>query len=366
MKVPFLDLKASFLELQPEIEEALLRSVRSGQYIGGDELKSFEVAFADFVESDFCIGVGNGMDALILSLKVLGIGIGDEVIVPSNTYIATWLAVTHCGAIPIPVEPEAATYNIDISIIEEKITNKTKAIIPVHLYGQPADLDEINVLAKKNNLFVIEDAAQSHGSKYKGRKVGSHGDLVCWSFYPGKNLGALGDAGAITTNNAELAEQLRMFRNYGSKERYVHIIPGLNSRLDPLHASILNVKLKYLQSWNDRRNSIASIYNNEFKDLPITIPFIKSHNKSAWHLYCIRHLSRDNLRRDLLSMGVETLIHYPIPPHMQQAYKFLNYSDDSFELANIISSELLSLPIGPAMSDDEVFYVVDCVKKILE
>ena len=365
MKVSFLDLKASFSEIQPEIEDAMLESVRSGQYIGGSNVESFERAFGDFVESDFCIGVGNGFDALVLSLKVLGVGVGDEVIVPSNTFIATWLAVTHCGAVPIPVEPDSNTYNINVNLIEDKITDKTRAIIPVHLYGQPADIDEVSVLAKKYNLFVIEDAAQAHGATYKGRRVGSHSDLVAWSFYPGKNLGAFGDAGAVTTNNVELADRLTTFRNYGSKERYVHSMPGVNSRLDPLQASILNVKLKYLKTWNDRRVRIASIYNDELKDLSINLPVIQSHNESVWHLYCIRTSRRDLLRANLASMGVDTLIHYPVPPHMQDAYKGSGYHENAFPLAKIIASELVSLPIGPSMNPNQVSYVIDCVKKIL-
>ena len=365
MKVPFLDLKSSFSEIQHEIEDAMLKSLRSGQYIGGSDVETFEAAFSHFVESDFCIGVGNGLDALVLSLKVLGIGAGDEVIVPSNTFIATWLAVTHCGAVPIPVEPDLSTYNIDVELIEEKITSRTKAIIPVHLYGQPADIDEVLALAKKYNLFVIEDAAQAHGATYKGRRVGSHSDLVTWSFYPGKNLGAFGDAGAITTENPDLADRLIRLRNYGSKERYVHNSLGTNSRLDPVQASILNVKLKYLKAWNERRVHISSIYNNEFINLPISLPFIRSHNEPVWHLYCVRTSRRDEFRANLASMGVETLIHYPIPPHMQIAYKFLGYNENDFPLTKTIASELISLPIGPSMTLDQVSYVVDCVKKIL-
>ncbi len=259
MKVPFLDLKASFAEIQDDLEIAILNSVRSGQYIGGDTLESFENDFKDFVDSNYCVGVANGLDALVLSLKILGVERGDEVIVPSNTFIATWLAVTQCGAIPVPVEPNIDTYNIDASLIAAKITDRTKVIIPVHLYGQPADLDEILKLAKSRNLYVVEDAAQAHGASYKGRKVGSHGDLVTWSFYPGKNLGALGDGGAITTNNKELAERLRVFRNYGSRERYVHSVLGSNSRLDSIQAAVLSVKLKHLSDWNKRRTRIVEI-----------------------------------------------------------------------------------------------------------
>ena len=364
MKVSFLDLKASFSEIQPEIEDAMLESVRSGQYIGGSNVESFESAFGHFVGSDFCIGVANGLDALVLSLKVLGVKSGDEVIVPSNTFIATWLAVTQCGATPVPVEPNAETYNIDSKLIEAKITERTKVIIPVHLYGQPADLDEILALAKAHNIYVVEDAAQAHGACYKGRKIGSHGDLVTWSFYPGKNLGALGDGGAITTNNAALAERLRALRNYGSSERYVHTALGSNSRLDPVQAAVLSVKLRHLQEWNDRRVRIASIYNEAFKGLPIVLPSVRSHNDPVWHLYCIRVKNRDKFRKRLSSMGIETLIHYPIPPHLQDAYRFLNFGHRSFPVAESIASELLSIPIGPSLKKAQVDYVVNGIKSL--
>ena len=365
MKVPFLDLKASFTEIQDEIENAVLDSIRSGQYIGGDSLHSFESSFGNFVSSDYCIGVANGLDALVLSLKVLGVKPGDEVIVPSNTFIATWLAVTQCGATPVPVEPNAETYNIDSKLIEAKITERTKVIIPVHLYGQPADLDEILALAKAHNIYVVEDAAQAHGARYKGRKIGSHGDLVTWSFYPGKNLGALGDGGAITTNNEELAERLRVLRNYGSSERYVHTALGSNSRLDPVQAAVLSVKLRHLQEWNDRRVRIASIYNEAFKGLPIILPSVRSHNDPVWHLYCIRVKNRDKFRKRLSSMGIETLIHYPIPPHLQDAYRFLSFDKNAFPLTESIASELISLPIGPSLKRSQTDHIVSSVKTVL-
>ena len=365
MKVPFLDLKASIAEIQGALENAMLVSARSGQFIGGDSLEFFEQEFQSFVDSDYCIGVANGLDALVLSLKVLGIGPGDEVIVPSNTFIATWLAVTQCGAVVVPVEPYAETYNINTSLIEANITDRTKAIIPVHLYGQPADLDEVLMIAKKRDLYVIEDAAQAHGASYKGRKIGSHGDLVTWSFYPGKNLGALGDGGAITTDNKELAERLKVLRNYGSNERYVHSVLGLNSRLDSLQAAVLRVKLKYLKEWNQRRIRVASIYNDEFKGLPVTLPRVRSYNDPVWHLYCLRTKNRDQIRKGLESLGVETLIHYPIPPHLQSAYRFLNYTKGAFPLTETIASELISIPIGPSMSDLQVDHVVKSVRELL-
>jgi len=364
-KVPFLDLSASYLEIQEELEAAILDSCRSGQYVGGSMVEGFEREFSNFVDSKYCVGVGNGLDALVLSLKVLGIKHGDEVIVPSNTFIATWLAVSQCGAIPIPVEPDIHTYNINVKNIETAITNKTRAIIPVHLYGQPADMDEITNIAKKYKLFVIEDAAQAHGSEYKDKRIGSHSDLVTWSFYPGKNLGAMGDGGAITTNNKDLAMNLMSMRNYGSSERYKHDELGVNSRLDPVQASILSVKLKYLDEWNKRREEIANIYSNELSGLDLTLPFVKNYNKSAWHLFCIRSINRDKIRNKLMELGVDTLIHYPTPPHMQKAYNYLSFKENDFPISKAISSELISLPIGPSLSKDQIDYVVYSLKDIV-
>lgn len=365
MKVPFLDLKASYEEIQEEIEEAILRSSRSGQYIGGPMVEDFERDFSNYVDSKYCVGVANGLDALVLSLKVLGIKSGDEVIVPSNTFIATWLAVSQCGATPIPVEPDINTYNIDVQKVESAITNKTKAIIPVHLYGQPADIDEISHIAKKHNLFVIEDAAQAHGSKYKNRRIGSHSDLVAWSFYPGKNLGAIGDGGGITTNNEDLEANLISMRNYGSSERYKNDVLGLNSRLDPVQASVLSVKLKYLDEWNSRRSSIANTYLEELSELDITLPFVNNYNECVWHLFCIRVANRDRIRSKLMEFGIDTLIHYPIPPHMQRAYKYLSYKEDDFPISKSMSSELISLPIGPSLSDEHLEYIISSIKRAI-
>ena len=365
MKVPFLDLKASYEEIQEEIEEAILRSSRSGQYIGGPMVEDFERDFSNYVDSKYCVGVANGLDALVLSLKVLGIKSGDEVIVPSNTFIATWLAVSQCGATPIPVEPDINTYNIDVQKVESAITNKTKAIIPVHLYGQPADIDEISHIAKKHNLFVIEDAAQAHGSKYKNRRIGSHSDLVAWSFYPGKNLGAIGDGGGITTNNEDLEANLISMRNYGSSERYKNDMLGVNSRLDPVQASVLSVKLKYLDQWNRRRSDIADTYCKELSDLDITLPFVNNYNECVWHLFCIRVANRDRIRSKLMEFGIDTLIHYPIPPHMQRAYKYLSYKEDDFPISKSMSSELISLPIGPSLSDEHLEYIISSIKRAI-
>lgn len=358
MKVPFLDLKASYNELQEEIESAVLLSLRSGQYIGGPEVEEFERKFADFVNSRFCVGMSNGLDALHLALTALDIGPGDEVIVPSNTFIATWLAVSRVGAVPIPVEPDEKTCNIDVDRIEAAITSRTKAVIPVHLYGQPADIDPVLEIARRHGLYIVEDAAQAHGASYKGERLGGHGDIAIWSFYPGKNLGALGDAGAATTNDASLAEKMQMLRNYGSKQRYVNEVAGHNCRLDPVQAAVLAVKLGKLEEWNARRQRIAARYSDGLSGTEITIPHVENWADPVWHLYCIRYDSRDEMRRLLAEAGVETLIHYPIPPHLQQAYAHLGYGKAAFPIAEKMADTLLSLPIGPEMSDDQVEHVL--------
>ena len=269
MKVPFLDLRAAYLELKPEIDAAIARVLDSGWYILGPEVEAFEAEWAEYCGASHAVGVGNGMDALTLALRALQIGPGDEVIVPSNTYIATWLAVSAVGATPVPVEPDLATYNIDPALIPAAITPRTKALLPVHLYGQPADLDPILAIARQHNLAVVEDAAQAHGARYKGCRIGAHGDVVCWSFYPGKNLGALGDAGAVTTNRADLADRIRVLRNYGSREKYVNELQGVNSRIDPIQAAVLRVKLKVLDEWNARRCRIAALYSQELASLSL-------------------------------------------------------------------------------------------------
>jgi dTDP-4-amino-4,6-dideoxygalactose transaminase len=283
MSVPFLDLKAGYTELQPEIDAAIKRVLESGWYILGEEVNIFEQEYAAYCEAKHCVGVANGLDALHLALLALGVGAGDEVIVPSNTYIATWLAVSQCGATPVPVEPDAATYNIDPARIEAVITPRTKVILPVHLYGQPADMDPILSIARKHGLKVLEDGAQAHGARYKGKKVGAHGDVVAWSFYPGKNLGAYGDGGAITTDDAEIAERIRVLRNYGSSVKYVNEVKGFNSRLDPLQAAALRVKLKKLDEWNKRRTVVAQRYQTELADAGLSLPFVPVWAEPAWH-----------------------------------------------------------------------------------
>jgi dTDP-4-amino-4,6-dideoxygalactose transaminase len=347
MKVAFLDLGDAYRELQTEIEQAVLASLRSGWYIGGSDVEAFEQAFADYTDTRHCIGVGNGLDALSLALRAMDIGAGDEVIVPSNTYIATWLAVSQCGATPVPVEPDAATFNIDPSLIEAAITPRTRAILPVHLYGQPADLDPILAIAHKHGLRVLEDAAQAHGARYKGKRIGGHGDVVAWSFYPGKNLGALGDAGAVTTNDPQIAERVQVLRNYGSRVKYVNDEQGYNSRLDPLQAAALQVKLRYLDAWNARRKKIAARYEDALRDSGLVLPLVPAWADPAWHLYVVQSTERDALQKRLAEAGIGTLIHYPIPPHLQQAYAHAGIKKGQFPLAERMANQVLSLPMGP-------------------
>ena len=359
MKVPFLDLAAAYSELQSEIEASVLASLRSGWYIGGQDVEAFEQKFSVYAGTLHCVGVANGLDALHLALRAMDIGAGDEVIVPANTFIATWLAVSQCGATPIPVEPLKATYNIDASRIDAAITPRTKAIIPVHLYGQPADIDPILAIARKHGLRVLEDAAQAHGARYKGRRIGGHSDAVAWSFYPVKNLGALGDAGALTTNNLEIADRVRVLRNYGSRVKYVNEMQGYNSRLDPVQAVALQVKLKVLDEWNARRAAIAARYTAELADSRLLLPTVPEWAEPVWHLYVVQHPKRNGLQAALQEAGIGTLIHYPIPPHLQQAYKGLGYIEGRFPIAESMANQLLSLPIGPQLDDASVTSVID-------
>lgn len=365
MKVPFLDLHASYIELQNEIDSSVSRVLNSGRYIGGLEVESFEEEFSNYCDSKYTIGVANGLDALVLSLKSLDIGMGDEVIVPANTFIATWLAVSEVGAIPVPAEPNPLTYNIDVKEIQKAITPKTKAIIPVHLFGQPADLEPILLLAKQHNLFIIEDAAQAIGARYKEKKIGAHGDLVCWSFYPGKNLGAFGDAGAISTNNEALSKKIRSLSNYGSNKKYIHNFIGMNSRLDPIQAAILRVKLQFLDSWIDRRKNIASVYSSAFKDhLDFKIPYVPDWAEPVWHLYVINSNHRNKIQNNLTENGIETIIHYPIPPHLQDAYCENLPPNISLPVTEHLAQNILSLPIGPHLLEEQYRYVIERLNKI--
>ena len=365
MKVPFLDLQASYNEIQLELDKELFSFLHSGQYIGGSRLESFEKNYAHFVEADHCVGLANGLDAIEISLKALGIGVGDEVIVPSHTFIATWLAVSNCGAVPVPVEPDWNTYSLDCTKIESAITKKTKAIIPVHLYGQPVDLDRIIELSKSYNLYVIEDAAQAHGASYKAKKIGSHGDVVAWSFYPGKNLGAFGDGGAITTDNLDLAEKIRTLANYGSTKKYVHDAIGVNSRLDPMQAVVLDIKLKHLEDWNNRRRKLAQKYLSALKCTELILPDQFTLLDGAWHLFPVRTDGRDGLVAALKEKEIDILIHYPTPPHKQKAYA-PNFDSQNFSISEEMASQLFSLPIGPHLEMDKVDFVIKTIIDYLD
>jgi dTDP-4-amino-4,6-dideoxygalactose transaminase len=358
MKIPFLDLGATYRELKADIDVTVQRVLDSGWYILGPEVEAFESEWADYCGAAHAVGLANGLDALILALKALDIGTGDEVIVPSNTYIATWLAVTAVGARPVPVEPDPLTHNIDPELIESAITPATKAILPVHLYGQPADMDPILALARNYGLRVVEDGAQAHGARYRGQRIGAHGDIVCWSFYPGKNLGAFGDAGAVTTNDSSLADRVRVLRNYGSRVKYTNEERGANSRLDPLHAAVLRVKLQHLDAWTERRRAIATIYAKGLENSGLILPHVPNWADPAWHLYVVRTADRDALQQRLAGAGIGSLIHYPIPPHLQDAYADLKLSKGSLPLAEQLAGEVLSLPMGPHLSTVDAHEVV--------
>ncbi len=365
-KVSFLDLRFQYEELRSELEQAYRRVMKNGQYILGPELENFEQEFADYCQSKHCIGVGNGLEALRLVLQAWRIGPDDEVIVPANTFIATWLAVSYLGATPVPVEPNCY-YNIDPALIEQAITPRTKAIVPVHLYGQPADMDAINKLAKKHSLKVLEDAAQAHGARYKNRRTGGLADAAAFSFYPGKNLGAYGDGGAITTNDTGLADEIRSLRNYGSQQKYVHDQLGTNSRLDELQAALLRVKLPRLDLWNEKRREIAAIYNDRLRNFePLILPPCIDGAEPVWHIYAIRCAERERLRKELGERGIETLIHYPTPPHRQKAYVQSYTNKSRLPFTEKISDELLSLPMGPHLTDDDLIVVAEAVQKALQ
>ena len=362
--IPFLDLKATYTELKDELDAAAERVLSSGWYILGEEVEAFEAAWAEYCGAKFCIGVGNGLEALHLILRAMDIGAGEEVIVPSNTYIATWLASSYAGATAVPVEADPRTYNLDPDRIEAAITPRTRAIMPVHLYGQPADMDAINAIAQKHNLKVIEDAAQAHGARYKGRSVGALGDAAGWSFYPGKNLGAIGDAGAITTNDAAIAEKVRVLRNYGSRVKYYNEVKGFNSRLDPLQAAFLSTKLRHLDEWNARRKISVRQYQTGLSQAPdVIVPHVPDWAEPVWHLFVVRHPQRDALQQHLKAAEIGTLIHYPVPPHLSGAYQDAGWHAGAFPLAEQFARSVLSLPIGPHLSTSACEIVIDEVTK---
>lgn len=364
LRVPFLDVRASYLELRSELDEAYRRVANSGRYVLGEEVEAFEHEFADYCEARHCVGVGNGLDALHLLLRAAGIGPGDEVLVPANTFIATWLAVTYAGATPVPVEPDPLTFNLDPDRVTSAITARTRAIIAVHLYGQPADMDRITTIARSHRLSVFEDAAQAHGARYKGKRVGSLSDGAAFSFYPVKNLGALGDGGAVVTNDLDLAERVRLLHNYGSRQKYDHEIAGMNSRLDPLQAAFLRVKLKYIDAWNARRRRAADLYIRELAGWPdLSAPQAPSCSEPVWHLFVIRSLVRERLKHYLEVHGVETLIHYPIPPHLSGAYADRGYRRGDFPVTEALAQTVLSLPMGPHLEDAPVNRVVAALRE---
>ena len=365
MNIPFVSFLPMERELDSELRTAFDRVFTRSWYIGGEEDKSFEIAFAEYCGARYCVGVGNGLDALMLALKALNIGKGDEVIVPATTYIASALAITYVGAKPVFVDPDIKTFNIDPSLIEAAITNKTKAIMPVHLYGQPCEMDAILEIANKYGLKIVEDCAQAHGAKYKGKRVGTFGDAAGFSFYPGKNLGALGDAGAVITSNEEIATIVRALGNYGSDYKYHHIYKGNNSRLDELQAAFLSAKLPFLEKMNDDRRRIAGRYLNEIKNNAVDLPYISNDVVPVWHIFGIRCESRDRLEEFLMKKGIGTNKHYPIPIHLQECYKDLGLAKGTFPVAEKISSTELSLPMYYGMTEEEVSFVIDSINEFV-
>lgn len=361
MKVPFVSFLPMERELDRELRDAFERVYVRSWYIEGEEDKAFEKAFAEYCNSEYCVGVGNGLDALMLALKALGVKNGDEVIVPSNTYIATALAVTYVGATPVFVEPDIRTFNINPNLIENAITTKTKVIMPVHLYGLPCDMDPIIEIANRHNLYIVEDCAQAHGAKYKGRVVGSFGDVAGFSFYPGKNLGALGDAGATVTNNKELAEMIRALGNYGSDYKYHHIYKGNNSRLDEMQAAFLSAKLPYLERINVERRRIADRYMKEINNPEIILPYVPENVIPVWHIFGIRCKRRSELEAFLNKKDIGSNKHYPIPLHLQECYKDLGMKQGDFPIAEEISATELSIPMYYGMTDEEIQYVIDAL-----
>ena len=363
MSVPFLDLKGINGAHAPQLEAAFRRVLESGWYILGKEVEQFERQFAAYCGAAHGIGVANGLDAIMLVLKGYGIGPGDEVIVPSNTFIATWLAVSQCGATPVPVEPVEATYNLDPALVEAAITPRTRAIIAVHLYGQPADMEPLRALAGRHGLKLVEDAAQAHGARCHGRRTGSLGDAAAFSFYPGKNLGALGDGGGIVTDDAALDGIVRTYRNYGSQKKYHNLVQGFNSRLDELQAAFLAVKLATLDEDNAARRAVAARYDELLAGIDgLTLPVVPAWAEPVWHLYVVRHARRDALAERLAQAGIGTIVHYPIPPHLQQAYAELGFREGDFPIAERIHREVLSLPVAPGMTAEQVEEVAAAVR----
>jgi len=357
MKVPFVDLLSQYQAIKSEIDRAVQSVISDSAFIGGQYAKEFENEFAKFCRTSFCIGVGNGTDALYIALRALGIGAGDEVITVANSFIATSEAITMTGARPVFVDCDPVTYNIDVSKIEGAITSRTKAMVPVHLYGQPADMVSIMKIAEDKNIFVVEDAAQAHGAEISNRRVGTFGHAACFSFYPGKNLGAYGDAGAIVTNDNNLAVKSRMIANHGRIKKYDHDFEGINSRLDGIQAAILSVKLKYLEEWTEKRRKVADLYKSYLESSDVVIPVVPANTRHVYHLYVVRVQARDRVQAALQEAGIATGIHYPIALPNLQAYKYLGKLPDDFPIASRYSGEVLSLPMFPELSEDQIEYV---------
>lgn len=363
MKIPFVDFTLMHRSIEQDIKVSFDKVLNKNWFIKGTEVEKFEEEFAQYCETKYAVGTGNGLDALYLILKALNIGYGDEVIIPSNTFIATALAVSYNGAKPVFVEPNPNTHTINPELISDKISDKTRAIIAVHLYGQAADMDRINEVAREYNLYVIEDAAQAHGAIYKGKKVGGLGIASGFSFYPGKNLGALGDGGAITTNNKELADKVKALGNYGSEKKYEHIYMGTNSRLDEMQAAFLRIKLNELDKWNTYRNEVAKKYLSLISNKKIKLPSTDKNNKHVWHLFTIESENRDELQKYLKEKGIETVIHYPTPIHMQKAYRDLGFETGDFPIAEKISSNILSLPMWYGIDSKSIKYICDSLNE---
>jgi dTDP-4-amino-4,6-dideoxygalactose transaminase len=362
MHVPFQDLARACLELKPELDAAASRVLSSGRYVCGGEVSAFERAFAAYAEAGHCVGVASGLDALALALQALGIGKGDEVVVPVHTFIATWLAVERVGAKIVPAGCGEDGL-IDACDAERRLTPRTKAILPVHLYGRPCDMDAILALARPRGIYVVEDAAQCHGARYKGKRVGGIGDVTCWSFYPGKNLGCLGDGGGVTTNDPEPAERVRILGNYGAKEKYVHLLRGTNSRLDSIQAALLSAKLPYLDAWNARRRRFAGMYREGLRETGLFLPPEPDEGtEHVWHLFAVRCPERDRLRRFLEASGVETLVHYPVLPIDQPCYENAFDNREEFTAEREYCNNLLSLPLSPHHREEEIEYVIGRVR----
>jgi len=364
--VPFVDLKAQHLSIKDEIDEAMASVFSRTAFILGPETKKFEEDFANYCNAKYAVGVDSGTTALELILRAYGIGPGDEVITVANTFIATALAISNVGAEPVLVDIHPQTYNIDVERIEEAITERTKVIMPVHLYGQPADMDAIQDIAKKHNLIIVEDACQAHGAKYKGKRIGSMGNPAAFSFYPSKNLGACGDAGMVVTDDEDIANYIKMFRNVGQSEKYYHAIKGHNHRIDNLQSAILGVKLAHLDQWNSDRRRNANKLNQLLKNYNIVVPFVPEYCEPVWHLYVIRVKNRDGLMGFLKNKNIGVGIHYPIPIHLQEAYSELGYNGGDFPITEEYSEEIVTLPMFPEMSEEQIVYLADAIKEFVE